>query len=330
MSSLFRKIAALCAIWVLLLLSLPTLSMGAGQSSTPEKRSPLFRFVGMEDRQALESSIKGFAFRAIKTINEQTTEELPETVIIVWAEPELFLEKTGFRPENSAAAASPSLSTIWINSSSWTKSSDKDRQETMTHEMSHILLGNLAGGKELPLWANEGLAMHLARQWSMEEQIKLITAHAFGQLPELKDMEDTFPRDGESQNLAYRMSYTGVSAVSTSFGDPPGSVRRLLRHLADPVSGPAFAQELRNEFRVEGWQLAAEQSLGNRLQALSITLFSSGTIFLIITILLFVAYYRVKAKNKKREELWDEEEAWAESLTDEDVQDIYGDKEERW
>ncbi|MEO8376381.1 MAG: hypothetical protein ABI579_01820 [Candidatus Sumerlaeota bacterium] len=54
--------------------------------------------------------------------------------------------------------------------------------------------------------------------------------------------------------------------------------------------------------------------------------------YIIVSISLFVivTFMVLRKKTHKHDETEEEEERWAESLTDEDVQDLYGDKEERW
>ncbi len=313
--------AALCAIFCLL--GNPVLA--------EEEPDSNFEIIGLDDRPNLHDSVRLAANRGRNTIRDKTSLEWAGKVLIVWADEELFLEKTGFRPENSAAAASPSQMTIWVNEASWNRATEREQQRTMTHELGHILVGSLPGGKRLPLWANEGIVMHLAGQWSFDEHFKLLIAHAFGTLPKLSSMEEEFPRDGESQLLAYRMSYSAVDIVAQNYGDQPGEVRRLLQRLEDPFYGPMLAEEFWDAFRVEGWQLATERSMGSRLSTGVIVSTGTGSIFLLISILFVFAYLKVRSRSKTRDQQYEEErEPWEESLTDEDIQDIYGDREDRW
>lgn len=321
MKAFLLAIATFCAV----------LLLGGWSVARGAEERPDFQIVGLDDRPNLKNSLRAAALESRRVIRENTTVEWPGTVLIVWASEDLFRNKTGFHPENSAAAASPSEMTIWINEPAWTRSSNLDRQQTMTHELGHILLGSLPGGRELPLWANEGIVMHLAGQWSYEEHMKLLSAHLFGQLPRLHDLETSFPRDGESQTLAYRMSYSAISVVASDYGDPPGRVGRLLRRLEQPEYGAYLARELWDPYRVEGWQLATERALGSKVSTGVIVLTGTGSIFLLISVLFVVAYATVRARRANRARAYEEErEPWEESLTEEDVQDIYGDREERW
>ncbi len=286
--------------------------------------------MGLDDRPGLKDSVRLIAQRSRRAIVEHAGVDWEGTARIIWAEEQAFLRQTGFHPENVAAAARPREMTIWINARAWTRSTPRQQQETMTHELGHLLLENLPGGRDLPLWANEGIVMHLAGQWTTEEHLRLLTAHTFGQLPRLADLEEGFPRDGPSQSLAYRMSYAAISVVAQNYGDEPGEVRRLVQRLDDPVLGPRLAEEFWDEFRREGWQRATERSLGARFTTAVIVMTGTSAIFLMIAVLVIVAFLSVKKRRTERAAAMEEEEAWAESLTDEDIQDIYGDREDRW
>lgn len=291
---------------------------------------PAFEIIGLDDRPGLKDSVRLTAQRARRQVVEHSGLDWEGTARVIWAEEQAFMRMTGFAPENTAAAARPRDMTIWINSASWSRSTARDQLETMTHEAGHLLLGTLPGGRDIPLWANEGIVMHLAGQWSFEEHMRLAAAHFFGQLPRLADLEEGFPRNGPSQALAYRMSYAAVSVVAQGYGDDPGEVRRLVQRLADPVLGPRVAEEFWDAFRREGWQRATERSLGSRFATGVMVLGSSGAIFLLMAILVIVAFVLVRKRRAERAEAMEEEEAWARSLTEEDIQDIYGDREERW
>ena len=335
--------AAFCAIWLFLAglgaamaqEPLPSLDSfvprETRQEQTEEQPDPAFRIVGLDDRPKLRDSVRTAALAARRRIAEQTTLDWEGTALIVWTDEDTFMEKTGFAPENTAAAASAKQKTIWINERAWVQSNDRQRQQTMTHEVGHLLVGSLPGGKELPLWANEGLVMHLAGQQSYEGQMRLLAAHASGNLPLLENLETKFPGTGQSQNLAYQMSYAAVGVLARDRGDKPGEVRGLMRTLASERRGPALARELRGDFESQAWQDATHDALGSRFATALVVLTGTSSIFVLITILAVIAFVRLRMRNRRTESRWaDEDEPWTESLSEEDIQDIYGDREERW
>lgn len=292
-----------------------------------------FQVIGLEDDPAKQRALEDFAFRAWERLRERAGgRSWPGTALVVWSKSQTeFLQHTGKPPENVAAAASPRKMTLWINPAAWSRSTPEENLETMTHEMGHLLLGSLRTGGRLPMWAEEGLAMHLADQWSPLDTVQLAEARLFGALPNLRDLEKTFPDSGGAQqSLAYAVSYFAVERIARSYGDKPGRVDRLVDSLAHPERGEALVRELWDDFRREGWQMDVEQTLGTSLAAFVIV-FSSGTLFWLIVIALaaaaFVKLRRRRDEVARREA---EEEPWAESLTDADVQDIYGDRDERF
>ncbi|MCC5877862.1 MAG: hypothetical protein JJU11_16705 [Candidatus Sumerlaeia bacterium] len=291
---------------------------------------PAFRVVGLEDRPRMEKTLLILATQARLSVIERADMDWEGTALLVWSSEQEFMEHTGFRPEHIFAAASPQRMTIWINEAAWSRSSPGDRQKTLAHEIGHLLLGSFPGGQELPLWANEGIVMHLADQWTFDDHAKLLWAHLFGRLPPLSELEETFPRESAAQSLAYRMSYAAVATVANAQGDEPGSVRRLMMRLSHPTRGVAFAEELRDPFVREGWQIATSRSLGSRFSTGVALLTGSTVLFIFAAILVLIGFWVKKSRAANRFQDEEDEEAWSESLTQQDVEDIYGEPEERW
>lgn len=299
--------------------------------SEPRRTENDFIITGLEDRPRFAGELRRMARTSKNIILERGGISWDQPALLVWTDARTYAEQTGFRAESTAAAASARRRTIWINESAWMGMPEAARQETLTHELGHLVVGNLAGGKPLPVWANEGIVMHLAGQEGLQQEMQLLAAHAVGALPRLEDLEETFPRDSGAQGLAYRMAYAAIEVVSASYGDQPGSVRRLVSRLNDPFWGPITVDELWDPFRRDGWEMATEASMGSRLSTGVIVMSSTGAIFVVMAILLIVAVFA----RRRRVEQWNErereqQEPWEESLTQADVRDIYGDPEDFW
>ena len=43
-------------------------------------------------------------------------------------------------------------------------------EEVLYHELTHVLAARAAGGRRLPRWFNEGVALHVGRSWSLEDR----------------------------------------------------------------------------------------------------------------------------------------------------------------
>lgn len=287
-----------------------------------------FTLLNFGDLNELAAHVAELLVEARRDVEALTGLEFRGEVRVFWMPERQFMEATGFRPENVSAAASPSRGAIWINASAWRRSALADQRETMRHEFGHLVLGALPGGRDLPLWANEGIVMHLAGQYNNEAQLSLLAAHAMGRTPRLADLERTFPRDRGPQSLAYQMSYNAVGVLADYYGDGPGRVAHLLNALADPVTGPALARDLHHPPYRDAWDDATRAALGSRVTTGIVVMTGSTAIFVFAAILVIVAFV---IKRRRRKEAYEEErEPWEESLTDADVQDIYGDRDDRW
>jgi len=294
----------------------------------PVRQGPL-KILGLDDRPALKEHIQEMAYDARRGIREVTGVDWEGTAYIVWVQEEgEFLRFTGFRPENVAAAANARRHTIWINASAWTRSNPSDNRETLAHEIGHLLVGNLAMPRRLPLWAEEGLVMRLAGQNSMNHFWALAQARLMGTVPRLADLEDEFPRDPARQTLAYATSHAAIGVVAMDYGDEPGSVTRLMRRLADDEVGPKLIEALWDEEQRDEWNQMLLQSLGSRMQY-AVIIGTSGGVIWIIAVLLLIWAWRTKRRRRLAAEVVEiSEEPWLESLSENDLQEIWGEPEE--
>jgi hypothetical protein len=290
--------------------------------------------LGVEGRPALRQRIEDDAYAAWVRLREHSGDRWWNgTVYITWVDDEReFLRHTGHRPEHTAAAANGARRLIWINAGAWQRSPAAENIETLAHEMGHVLLATLPGSanRMLPLWAEEGIVMHLAGQPPSKDPLLLPTKRLFGGLPALELLEEEFPGGGEARSVAYAMAHSAVAQAARANGDRGGGVARLVSILAHPERGPALARDFRDPVRREGWQVAASEALGNQL-TLGIIVGTGGTLFwLLVFALAIMAWLRIRARKAEYDRREQEEEPWARSLTEADVQDIYGDREDRW
>ena len=116
-----------------------------------------------------------------------------------------------------------------------------DLDQVFRHELAHVALEDAVLGQHVPVWFNEGLAIGLAGENTMDRQKVLGTASITGKLLPLADLDRRFPSDHFEVNIAY--------AESADF-------MMFLRRRADHVRFASMVQ------RVRSGQLF-EQALGD-------------------------------------------------------------------
>jgi len=299
---------------------------GGGQWAVEENSA--FRIETPPDRKALGPALLDLCTKARKAMLENTRVAFPYQVTVRWCDTEEeFLRNTGQRPENVVAAASARQTMIWINGPAWQRTGAQEALPILIHEYAHVVVGTLAPAP-LPRWADEGLAMHLAGQWTLGDGYEASKAQLFGGLPSLASIEKDFPADGQAMRRAYLMSYMAVEHLARGMGAKPGNVDPILEHLESPAQGVEFARSLWEPMNRAGIQDTALAALGHSARKWVIYLTSGTTLWLLLVLLFLFAYWRKKRRVAQAEQREREEEPWVESLTEGDIRDIYGDPED--
>ena len=100
-----------------------------------------------------------------------------------------------------------------------------DSLETVVwHEVVHLALSTRAGGRPLPRWFHEGVAMSVESGWGLGSQLRLLAAAAGD--PSLADLNRLFASDTQPDNAtAYLLAAAVVSEIRRTHGaDVPGQV----------------------------------------------------------------------------------------------------------
>jgi hypothetical protein len=129
-------------------------------------------------------------------------------------------------PDWSGAVAFPERRVILMKPGSYF---DPDvYRETILHELSHIYLADLFNSGKIPLWMNEGCAMHLSKQdLTWEESIILGNSFASGHIVGLDAIDDLLRFGPAKARLAYLESFTAVRFFIQTYG--AGKFRGLLK-----------------------------------------------------------------------------------------------------
>lgn len=306
-----------------------------GSAAEPATDSPwavtenaAFRVETPPDRAALGPALLVTATRARSSILKNTRVDVPFQTTIRFCETEdEFSRATGFRPESVVAAASSRQAMIWINGPAWQRTGPSQSFPILTHEYAHVVVGRLAPVR-LPRWADEGLAMHLAGQWTLADGFAASKAQLFGGLPSLPSIEETFPTSDEAMRRAYLMSYMSIEFLARRLGAKPDNVDPILERLQAPGAGTEFAKSLWEPMTRAQIQTDALAALGHTARKWVIYLTSGATIWIFVTLLFLYAWWRKRRLTAAAQEEEKKEEAWTESLTEADIIDIYGEPQD--
>lgn len=154
-------------------------------------------------------------------------------------------------PGWTLAVAFPSERVIIIRSHATRALTSNDFQLTYRHELAHVLLGEVLGGRrELPSWLHEGLAMWGSGQrLTATESLNLANAARSGSLPKLGAIEKAFPPHAPSAERAYLQSLSFIAWIEERGGREDGEETRkeggaaeLVAHLSEgaPLDAALF------------------------------------------------------------------------------------------
>jgi hypothetical protein len=117
---------------------------------------------------------------------------------------------------------------------------DGGLEEVLAHEVAHVLISRASGGRRIPRWFNEGLAMLAGRSWRFRDQTHLALGLLSGEKVPLWKLDDLFQGDRWQVERAYALSGALVQDLLERYGS--GLPRALLSRVA---RGLSFDEALR-------------------------------------------------------------------------------------
>lgn len=100
-------------------------------------------------------------------------------------------------------------------------------EDVLRHEVAHVLIARAAGGRPVPRWFHEGLAVAVERPWDLEDRARLASALLFGPRLDLASIDALFATNEEGQRRAYLLSTALVRHLMLEYGaDVPARVLR--------------------------------------------------------------------------------------------------------
>lgn len=209
-------------------------------------------------------------------------------------------------PGYAVGVAYPSLGLVIlsvVNPQGWFP---PDLPSVLTHELSHIALHRAVGGKRLPRWFVEGLAIHQAGEQNLARVQTLWEAAVVDEILPLSALSKNFPSTPHQVNRAYAQSADLVAYMLRGERERE-RLPVLLQHIA---TGMGFEEAVLESYHVDLTYLDREwrQVLNERFRVLPLVL--TGTaLWGGIAVLAVVAFVRRRRDHRAKMARWAEEEA---------------------
>jgi len=174
----------------------------------------------------------------------------------------------------------------------------------LRHEVTHVLLSRAAGGRELPRWFQEGVALLAARDLELGDRERLLVGGITGVPPSTAALQRAFDGEGYSIETAY--------AIAGAL------VQELVREHGREVVARIAAKAARGESFGAAFRVATGDSLSDfeaafwrrfRWRYRWVPFLTSGaTLWLGVTALALVAMARRRQRDAAMRARWEEEE----------------------
>lgn len=181
---------------------------------------------------------------------------------------------------------------------------DDSLEETYLHELAHLFVHRAAGGRNVPRWFNEGVAVVAGRSWSLQDQARFSYLSIRGERADAATLDAMFVGDASDASRAYVVAEAFVRDVLREHGAE--SVRVILGEVARGESfstaffdsttyTPDRALEL--FWETQGWRRGIVPAIS-----------SSALLWLIITSIAIAAIRRRRRRDALQREAWQAEE----------------------
>ena len=177
-------------------------------------------------------------------------------------------------------------------------------ESVVRHEVAHLALTTQAGGRDLPRWFHEGVAVSVDSGWDTESRLRLLLAVASG--PRIQQLTRLFESANQSETtLAYLLATVLVDDLRQRHG--PGLPGAIAARMA---MGTSFDEAFRLETSETPDAAAARAwAVYQRWTAWVPSLTSPSAAWTIILLLAIAAYVAQRRRRARRRRQWDEEES---------------------
>ncbi|HEY9419961.1 MAG TPA: hypothetical protein VIW92_00970 [Thermoanaerobaculia bacterium] len=181
---------------------------------------------------------------------------------------------------------------------------DSSLEDLLRHEAAHVLVARASGGRPLPRWFHEGMAMIAGLSWGFDDRSRLTLALLTDQPVPLSQLDDRFSGTQAEVNRAYAISGAFVRELFESYG--PRAAPEILAGVARGLSfEDAFRTATGDSLAEAEESFWGSQTFWYRWMPV---LTSSVTLWLLITLLALWAIRRRRQRDAAIRRGWEEEE----------------------
>jgi hypothetical protein len=182
---------------------------------------------------------------------------------------------------------------------------DDSLEAVLHHEVAHVLIWRAAGGRFLPRWFSEGLAMACEHTWGLEDDARLAALQGLWSERASFDQLDALFSQGQGGNeRAYALSGAFVRELLEQYGTP-AATRILAAVKGGSLFSEAFEQTTGLSFA------AAPQAFWTRRSHWKqwvLLLSSSALLWMGVTVLALYVASKRRRRSVELRRRWEEEE----------------------
>ncbi|HSB35882.1 MAG TPA: hypothetical protein VLH41_03345 [Thermoanaerobaculia bacterium] len=189
---------------------------------------------------------------------------------------------------------------------------DGGLEDVLAHEVAHVLIYRASGGRRIPRWFNEGVAMLASRSWRFRDETHLAMGLLSGERISLFRLDDLFRGNRWQVERAYALSGALVQDLLDKYGT--GLPSALFSRVAQGLSFEEALRRTTGATLIEvGNSFWARQSFLRRWLPI---LTSTAVLWLAISLLAIVAAAKRRRQRAAEAEALAEVEALAPSASD--------------
>jgi hypothetical protein len=229
---------------------------------------------------------------------------VPVNVVIAESRQAFQIYSQNSLPNWAAAVFISPQNLILVKSPSWSGSLP-GLEKDFVHEFSHLYFAHKFRGIKMPLWYNEGLAEYLSgAQINMMQAFKISNALFANNIVDLADIESVLGFSQPQAELAYLQALSAVQYLNELLTQG-GYDLQSFHEIIVQKGWSAALQECIGTDDI-GFEVQWYQSLEKKYRWIMLMDFDN-LIWIILVVVLFLALYLIRLRNKRKMRKWEEE-----------------------